>query len=439
MLRTASRIGASSSPWPEPGLRADFHRYLAARVVTVAGGLICVVVLPVLTYRLTGSAGWTSAVAAAEALPYLVFGLAAGAVADRIPRRAVLIAADLLAAALLASLAIAWWADVLTAAHVLAVGFAVQSLFVFADAAGFAALTTLVGRERLTDAYSTVFSATAITEIAVPPLVGLAVAVVAPAPLLALNALLAVASALLLRAVVRPLSVKRAGERSSHAPRQGGRVGTSAGAVVADVRAGLAFVARHPVVRVLTLTGATHAAAGGAWVALLVPFADHALGIAPSGDVRLAVLLTCWGVGGVLAGKVTPRLVTRFGHARLALAGLPCSLTFALATALSPHWIVAAVSVACWGLSHSVVVVGAVTYRALLSPDDMQARVNTTGRMLAWGVGHPAGAALAGAVAVTGAGVRGGLLAACALLAAGVVIAWSSSSLRSRTASPSHH
>ncbi len=468
MPRTAVGTAASSPEWSDPGLRADFRRYVAARVVTVAGGLVCVVVLPVLTYRLTGSAGWTSAVAVAEALPYLVFGLVAGAVADRAPRRAVLIGVDLAAAALLFSLALAWWLGGLTAVHVLVVGFAVQSLFVFGDAAGFGALTTLVGRRRLTTAYSTVFSATAITEITVPPLVGLAVAVLAPAPLLALNAVFAVASALLLRAVVRPLSAEPTIEPLSAEPTieplsaeptieplsaeptieppsaeptiepKGRRWRPRVGDVAADVRAGLGFVFRHPVVRVLTLVGATHSAAGGAWVALLVPFADHALGIAPSGDVRLAALLTCWGLGGVVAGQVTPRLTGRYGHARVALAVLPCSLACSLATALSPHWIAAVVSVTCWGLSHSVVVVNAVTYRAQLSPDAMQARVNTTGRMLAWGIGHPVGAAVAGAVAVTDAGVRGGLVVGSALLAVGVAIAWCSPALRSRTPRSSH-
>jgi hypothetical protein len=44
--------------------------------------------------------------------------------------------------------------------------------------------------------------------------------------------------------------------------------------------------------------------------------------------------------------------------------------------------------------------------------------------MLSWGVGQPVGAALAGAVAVTAWGPRGGLAAGLAVLALGAALAW---------------
>ncbi|SDJ09092.1 hypothetical protein SAMN04488074_101482 [Lentzea albidocapillata subsp. violacea] len=43
----------------------DFNRYLNARMLSVVGAVVSAVALPVLVYRLTGSA--------AEALPYLLF------------------------------------------------------------------------------------------------------------------------------------------------------------------------------------------------------------------------------------------------------------------------------------------------------------------------------------------------------------------------------
>ncbi|MEU6644655.1 MFS transporter [Saccharomonospora sp. NPDC046836] len=401
----------------DAGIRIDFRRYLAARVVSVAGSLISVVALPVLVYQLTGSPGWTSAVAVAEALPYLLFGLIAGAIADRVRRRRLMIGLDLATGALLASIPLAWSLDMLTAGHVLLAGFAIQTLFVFFDAANFGALPTLVGKARLTSAYSTLYGATTIAEVAVPPLAGLAVAIIAPAPLIALNAVTAVASALLIRAIVRPLSTDTPETRRPVT-------------ILADIGAGLSFIWGNRVVRLLTLVGTTHAAAGGAWVAMLVPFADHTLGVAASGDARLAALFACWGIGGVLAARIVPRLGARLGQARLALTALPCSLLAAVATLLTTHWLAAVVAVTCWGTAHSVVVLNAVTYRQQVSPDHLQARVNTTGRMLAWGVGQPVGAAVAGAVAVAGAGARGGLAAGATLLAIGVAVAWLDPTLR---------
>src|SRR5205814_1080930 len=82
------------------------------------------VVLPVLIYRLTGSTVLTAVVAALEALPYVIFGLFAGALSDRRNRRSIMIVADLVDATLLASVPIAYSLGFLTVGHVLVVAFA---------------------------------------------------------------------------------------------------------------------------------------------------------------------------------------------------------------------------------------------------------------------------------------------------------------------------
>src|SRR5690606_17369621 len=171
------------------------------------------------------------------------------------------------------------------------------------------------------------------------------------------------------------------------------------------------------IVRTLTLAGTTHAAASGAWTAMLVPWADRTLGVAPAGDPRLAVLFGCWGAGAVAASRLVPRLSDRFGPARLALGALPASLLAGAGTVLCTDWRAAAACAAAWGTAYSVVVVNAITYRQLVTPLHLQSRVNTTARMLSWGIGHPAGAALAGAVAALGAGPRAGLAAGLAVAA----------------------
>jgi hypothetical protein len=72
---------------------ADFRRYLTARLVSVGGTLVTYVVLPVLVYRVTRSSLWTAFVVVAEGLPYLCFGLFAGALADRVDRQRLMVGA----------------------------------------------------------------------------------------------------------------------------------------------------------------------------------------------------------------------------------------------------------------------------------------------------------------------------------------------------------
>ncbi|GLY50518.1 MFS transporter [Lentzea sp. NBRC 102530] len=397
-------------------MNADFSRYLHSRVLSGIGAVVAVVALPVLVYQLTGSAGWTSAVTAAEALPYLVFGLPAGALADRLDRRKMMVTSELTVAVVLLSVPLAWLADVLTAPHVVAAGFATQTAFVFFSAANFGALPALVGKEKLTAAYSTLFGRTTAVELVVPGLTGLLVAVVSPAALLAVNALTGVGAVMLLRGITSSMATPRRVE--------------GAGQLVADVREGLRFMWREPVIRLLTLVGATHSVASGAWMAVLVPFADQVLGVAPKGDVRLSALFTCWGLGAIIASRLLPKISERWGNARVALAALPLSLLGGVFVLLSPHWLVLCVTATAWGVTGAIVVINGITYRQQVCPDELQSRVNTTARMIAWGLGQPLGAALAGVVSVASGDPRAGLAAGLAVFLAGVVWAWASPVLR---------
>ncbi|MGH3716130.1 MAG: MFS transporter, partial [Micromonosporaceae bacterium] len=271
----------------------------------MTGSVITYLAMPVLVYQLTGSNFWTAAVVAAESLPYVGLGLVAGALADRLDRRRVMVAADVVSAFLLASVPITYYLGGLTAPHVLLVAFAAQSAFVFFDAANFGALPTLVGAGRIAAAQSTVFGASTVVELVVPALAGAALALVPPASLLAIDAVSFAASALLIGAIARPLWDP---DRAAGAPRHLGR----------EIGDGLRFLWQQPVVRVQTLVGTTQAFTGGAFVGQLVPWADQLLGIGP-GDRRLGLLFTAWAVGSLGATLLFPRLARRYGDARVAL------------------------------------------------------------------------------------------------------------------------
>jgi len=70
-----------------------------------------------------------------------------------------------------------------------------------------------------------------------------------------------------------------------------------------------------------------------------------------------------------------------------------------------------------------VVVLAGITLRQKLTPDRLQSRVNTAGRMLSFGLGWPLGA-LAGGVVAQALGPRGALLGSVSILLAGTIAAW---------------
>jgi hypothetical protein len=71
-----------------------FRLFLTARAISWAGNTVTLVAMPILVYQLTGSPALTGLLTAIEALPYLAFGLPAGALADRWNRRRVLVVAS---------------------------------------------------------------------------------------------------------------------------------------------------------------------------------------------------------------------------------------------------------------------------------------------------------------------------------------------------------
>ena len=390
----------------------DFRLFLLARLVSLTGTCFTFVAFPVLVYEMTRSPLLTALVAAFEALPYLLLGLPAGALADRFDRKKVMITADLCNAVVLASIPIAAWLDVLTVAHLLAAAFLVPAFFVFFDAADFGAVPTLVGRDRIAAANSTIWSSSTLVDTSVPLLAGALLAFVDGATLIAVDVLSYLASALLLRGILRPLSD----------PDRAHSAALSTAALWADVTQGVRFVWGHATVRTMTAVGSMQSVAGGAFIGQMVVWADRELDVR-AGDVRLGVLFSAWGIGALVSALAMPRLVRRLGAARVTLITLPFSAVLSAVTALAPNWIVGTLAMLTWGAAYMLVVINSITYRQQVTPESLMSRVNTTGRMLSFGLGWPVGSVLGGAVAQFHGPVPG-MLAGCAVLVVGVVVAW---------------
>jgi len=85
---------------------AEYRALWTAETLSVAGDQLARVALAVLVYDRSGSAAWAAFTYALTFLPALLGGLLLGALADRYPRRSVMVVADLVRAVLLAVMAI---------------------------------------------------------------------------------------------------------------------------------------------------------------------------------------------------------------------------------------------------------------------------------------------------------------------------------------------
>ena len=391
----------------------DFRRYWTARALSITGSMVTAIALPVLVYRLSGSTVLTALVTALESAPYLLTGLFAGALADRWNRRRVMITADCVNAVLVGSVPVAHLLGVLSIAHVLVVAFTVQSVYTFFDGANFGALPVLVGRARVAQANSAVWTASSLIELFVPPLTGLTLAVLDPASLLTLDALSFAASAFAVRGIVRAMSESRAGQ-----PPLRPRV------VLTDIGDGLRYLIHHAGVRTMTIVGSVQSFAGGGFMALIVVWCDRVLHIGTSG-LRFGLVWGTWGIGGLIAALSLPRLLKRMPPTAITLYALPVSALLGVLTPLSPDWVAAAFATLVWGSAYVLVIVNAISYRQQVTPEKLLGRVNTAGRMLSWGVGWTLGSVVGGVLG-NAFGPRTGMVLMGLCGCVGVVFAWTS-------------
>ncbi|ANH95206.1 hypothetical protein A8713_01755 [Streptomyces sp. SAT1] len=402
-----------------------FRHFWMSRAASGLGSAVTAVALPVLTFQQTHSPLMVSLVAACGTLPYVVFGLIAGAVADRTDRRRLMIVSDWLNAACLASVPLASALGMLTGGHLLVVAFASAGLGLFFDAGVYGVVPDIVGKERLAAANSSLQGTETVVRIAGNALAGGLILVLRPAGTLALDALSFAVSALLVRAVSRG-TYDTHGTHSTHGT--AAAHGTTAPppprpAFTESVREGLRFLRRHPTLRVMTVVGTLQSFSGGAIVGQLVVFADRGLGIHGS-DGRIGLLYMAWSAGGIGGSLLLPRLRRRFAAFPLLLGVLPAGALLGLAVVRAPDWRLAALALAAWGSAYLVVLVNTMTYSQEVTPDALQGRVNTTRRMLSSGLGVPLGALVASALTVR-FGVRAGMSGAVVAVALAAAVVWS--------------
>ncbi|WP_405008531.1 MFS transporter [Kitasatospora purpeofusca] len=388
---------------------AGFRNFWLSRAVSGLGSTITVVALPVLVFRETRSPLLVSLVAASGTLPYLAFGLVAGAIADRVDRRTLMIVTDVLSALCLATVPLAWVLDVLTAAQVVAVAFLSSSLSLFFDAGVYGFVPDIVGKDSLVRANSAIYGVETVVRIAGNALAGGLIALFHPAGTLALDALSFAVSALFIRAVANVTA-------------RTDRPGPERSGLRESVGEGLRFLAGHPTLRTMTAVGTLQSFSGGAIVGQMVVFADLGLGIRGS-DGRIGLLYMAWSAGGIGGSLLLPRLRRRIDAFPLLLWVLPAGALLGLVVVLATDWRIAMAALAAWGTAYLIVLVNTMTYSQEVTPPHLQGRVNTTRRMLSSGLGVPLGALVAGSLTVS-VGIRAGMATSVVSITLAAVIVW---------------
>jgi hypothetical protein len=198
---------------------AEFRRLFLAHSVSRAGDAFNTVALVVLVFELTGSGLGVAGAVMFEVLPVLLLGPVAGLAADRLPRRQLMVGADLFRTVV--ALILVAVADSVGAAYAVAFGLSAGAVL-FNPAAG-SLLPEVVGEDDVVTANSAMWTAAVTGQIDLAPLAGFVIAAWGAEVAFAINAATFGASALLLvgleRAAVRRMSTFAAGPECSPACR----------------------------------------------------------------------------------------------------------------------------------------------------------------------------------------------------------------------------
>lgn len=389
-----------------------FRVFLAARSISWTGNAVTLVAMPVLVFQLTGSPALTGMLAAIEALPYLIFGLPAGALADRWNRQGVLVVTGVVSGLVLATIPAAATVGLLSVPQVFLVAITMSTLFVFFDAAGFGAVPELVGRDRIPSATGSMVSLSTVISLVGPAVGGALAAAMGPAVALAIDAIAYLVAAGITATISWPRSPPR--DSPPHDSPLGGRV------LVRDIAEGVRYIWQTPIVRWLTLIGAGASVSGGAILGLTVVIGIGQLSLADD-DSRLGLLYSATALGALLISLVVSRIQRRVPTGWITIIALAVSWIAQLALATTTSLPVALTVLVVFQAAATLSIMNGIIVRQSLAPDRLQSRVNTTARMIAWG-GAPVGALVGGALAeqlstsvalaVCSVGTAGGLVVA---------------------------
>ncbi|MFI6329780.1 MFS transporter [Micromonospora chersina] len=379
-----------------------FWRWWAAGTTSSVGSAVGAVALPLTALTvLDASAFEMGLVAAASYVAWLVIGLPAGVIVQRLPLRGAQVGADLARAVAVVSVPLAWWWDRLTVAQLVVVALVVSFANVLFDVANSTFLPAIVGRDQLHARNSLTSATHAATQLTGPSLGGLAVQVLGAVPAVLVDA----ASYLVSAALLKSLPARRVDAPDRWPP------------VRAMIGEGWRYVTRHPVMGPTMWTATAVNFVCGAQLAVYPLYLVRELH-APAALV--GVLLAVEGVGSLVGAALTPWITGRWGTARSLLVACVVAVGGAFLVPLGAGWpaylAFAAGNVVFAG---GVVVLSVTTrtYRQTASPPDLLSRVMATVRFVSWGA-IPVGGLLAGALAgLAGARVTLFCFAAATVLA----------------------
>jgi predicted MFS family arabinose efflux permease len=362
---------------------AGFRRLWAGDAISQLGSQLSGLALPVLAVESLDAGAFEMGVLEACAMvSFLVLGLPTGAWVDRMSKRRVLVASDLVRALALATIPIALVLGAGSLTQLYVVALVVGACSVFFDVAWQSYLPILLRGEQLVDGNAKLSATQSVAGVAGPAVGGVLLKVLGAPVVLAVDAVSFLASAACVRGI--------RDDEPSHDP-------ATRRPLTVEVVEGLRFVLGHPLLRRITactaLSNLAFSMAGALSVLYLLRDLDQT-------TAGVGLMYAIGSIGALLAAVTTTGTCRVIGEGRtipvaaaigsLALLGMPLAAELPVPVLLT---VCAASLIGGWGMvAYNVT---QVSFRQRLCPPTLLARMNASVRFLVWGT-LPIGSLLGG-------------------------------------------
>lgn len=339
----------------------DFALLWSGQTLSAVGSQVSFVAYPLLVLALTGSPAKAGVVGFAKSVPILLFALPAGALADRVNRKRLMVTCDSVRAVTLATFSIALARGAVPYALIVVVAFIDGSGFVISYVAERGALRQLVPREQLREAVAANESRTFGAMVVGPPLGGLLFGLGRAVPF-ACDALSYAAS------TVSMLAIKSEFQEA--------RTDTAPG----QIREGIRWLWERPFFRACSLLfAASNPIFTGLYLVVVVLAKQHG-----ASSALVGVMLGIAAGGGLAGALLAPALVRRLSP-RLVLIGENWMIALSIPWLLVAHnALLLGVIVAAAELITPVTNSFVVSYRVALAPDRLQGRVQAASTLISF-------------------------------------------------------
>ena len=356
---------------------SDFWKYWTGQTISNLGSSITLFALPLLVYKISGSALDLGIASAVTFLPYLLFGLILGAWADRVNRKRMMIGTDIGRALIIVTIPLLFAFGLLTIWWIYIVAFIHATLTICFEAGEFAAIPSLVNQDDLVTANGRIQASYSGASIVGPLLAGVLVTLMPLSTLLLFDSLSFLASSFSLALI--SISFNKGEKRAPTSIRS-------------DVVEGLRYVFSNPVLRNISIMMALVNFVGSTAYAQLIFFAKSQL---QATDFQASLLYSAGSLGVVILALAAGPLRKHWSFSTVALGALMLEgILTVIFSLMHMYW----AAVVLWTLIGGLGIlfnINTSSLRQTIVPNHLLGRVMSIASVIAWSA-IPLGSLLGG-------------------------------------------